>query len=98
MIHASYYTDFLYRPRRPEELDTARGGGVVFSQGAHQLDIVRLLGGGRVRSLRARTGAWDPKRATEGAYTAILDFDNGAFASITYSGYAHFDSDELSGW
>src|SRR5438309_1422533 len=68
MITAQYYTDFLYRPRRPEELKTERGGGVVFSQGAHQIDIVRLLGGGRVRSVRAMTGAWDPRRATEGAY------------------------------
>src|SRR5262245_10217202 len=31
MIHALNYTDFLLRPRRPEELDTAQGGGVVFS-------------------------------------------------------------------
>jgi phthalate 4,5-cis-dihydrodiol dehydrogenase len=98
MIHAMNYTDFLYRPRRPEELDTAQGGGVVFSQGAHQVDIVRLLGGGRARSVRARTGRWDPSRPTEGAYTAMLDFENGAFASMTYSGYAHFDTDELVGW
>ena len=49
MIHALNYTDFLYRPRRTEELDTSKGGGVVFSQGAHQVDIVRLLGGGRAR-------------------------------------------------
>jgi phthalate 4,5-cis-dihydrodiol dehydrogenase len=98
MIHALNYTDFLYRPRRPEELDTAKGGGVVFSQGAHQVDIVRLLGGGRARSVRARTGAWDPARPTEGAYSAMLTFEDGAFASMTYSGYAHFDSDELSGW
>jgi len=98
MIHALNYTDFLYRPRRPEELDTAQGGGVVFSQGAHQIDIVRLLGGGRARSVRARTGAWDPKRPTEGAYSAMLTFEDGAFATMTYSGYAHFDSDELGGW
>src|SRR4029077_5011874 len=26
MIAAFNYTDFLYRPRRPEELDTAQGG------------------------------------------------------------------------
>ena len=45
MIHAMNYTDFLRRPRRPEELDTARGGGAVFNQEAHQVDIVRLLGG-----------------------------------------------------
>ena len=93
MINAMNYTDFLYRPRRPEELDTSQGGGVIFSQAAHQLDIVRLLGGGRVTSVTARTGAWDPLRPTEGAYSALLSFANGAFASVTYSGYAHFDSD-----
>jgi phthalate 4,5-cis-dihydrodiol dehydrogenase len=27
-----------------------------------------------------------------------LSFQNGAFASLTYSGYAHFDSDEFMGW
>ena len=33
MITAQYYTDFLYRLRRPEELDTARGGGVGLQPG-----------------------------------------------------------------
>lgn len=98
MISALNYTDFLYRPRRPEELDTSRGGGVVHSQGAHQIDIVRLIGGGRVRSVRSATGAWDPARPTEGAYSAFLDFEDGAFATMTYSGYAHFDTDEFQGW
>jgi predicted dehydrogenase len=70
MITALNYTDFLYRPRRPEELDTRQGGGVVFSQGAHQVDVARLLAGSPVRSVRAVTGAWDPARPTEGAYTA----------------------------
>ena len=98
MIQMLNFTDFLYRARRPEELDTARGGGVVFSQGAHQIDIARLLGGGKVKSVRAFTGAWDARRPTEGAYAALLSFENGAFASLTYSGYAHFDSDEFCGW
>jgi phthalate 4,5-cis-dihydrodiol dehydrogenase len=98
MITAVNYTDFLYRPRRPEELDTRKGGGVVFSQGAHQVDIVRLLAGGEARSVRAYTGAWDASRPTEGAYTAQIAFAGGAFASLVYSGYAHFDSDELVGW
>jgi phthalate 4,5-cis-dihydrodiol dehydrogenase len=97
MINAQYYTDFLYRPRRPEELVTEKGGGVVFSQGAHQIDIVRLLGGGLVRSVRALTGAWDSDRPTEGAFAALLTFEGGAFASLLYSGYAHFDSDEICG-
>jgi phthalate 4,5-cis-dihydrodiol dehydrogenase len=97
MITAMYFTDFLYRPRRPEELDTARGGGVVFSQAAHQVDIVRLLGGGMVKSVRAMTGCWDPARPTEGAYSALLAFEDGTFASLAYSGYGHFDGDELMG-
>jgi phthalate 4,5-cis-dihydrodiol dehydrogenase len=98
MITTLNFTDFLYRPRRPEELVTDQGGGVIFNQAPHQVDIVRLVGGGRVRSVRAVTGAWDRARPTEGAYTAILTFENGAFASITYNGYGHFDSDEFQGW
>lgn len=97
MITALDYTDFMYRPRRPEELDTRAGGGVVFSQGAHQLDIVRLLGGGRLATVRAFTGAWDPARPSEGAYSALLGFEGGAFCSATYSGFAHYDSDVLMG-
>jgi len=98
MITAFNFTDFRYRPRRPEELATELGGGVVFNQAAHHVDMVRLLGGGEVRSVRAATGAWDRSRPTEGAYCAFLAFRNGAFASMVYSGYAHFDSDEFSGW
>jgi phthalate 4,5-cis-dihydrodiol dehydrogenase len=98
MITALNYTDFLTRPRRPEELDTAQGGGAVFNQAAHQIDIVRLLGGGVVKSVHAITGAWDTARPTEGAYSALLTFESGAFASLTYGGYGHFDSDEFSGW
>lgn len=93
MVHAFNYTDFLYRPRRPEELRTEEGGGVLFSQGIHQIDIVRLLCGGLARGVTAMTGAWDPERPTEGAYAALMDFASGAFANMTYSGYAHFDSD-----
>ena len=98
MINAINYTDYLYRPRRPEELDTAQGGGAVFNQAAHHVDIVRLIGGGHVTSVRAATGAWDAARPTEGAYAALLTFANGAFASLTYSGYGQFDSDEWQGW
>jgi len=99
MINALNFTDFLYRPRRPEELDTQEGGGVVFSQAAHQVDIVRLLAEAKASSVRALTGNWDMARNTEGAYSAQIKFEDGSFASLTYSGYAHFDSDEfMGGW
>ncbi|MFX8719861.1 gfo/Idh/MocA family oxidoreductase, partial [Acinetobacter baumannii] len=45
MVTALNFTDFLYRPRRPAELETSRGGGVVYSQAAHQVDVVRRLVG-----------------------------------------------------
>ena len=98
MIHALNYTDFLYRPRRPEELRTDEGGGVVFSQGVHQIDVVRLLAGRRARSVTAMAGVWDPARPSEAAYSALLGFEGGTFAALTYSGFAHFDSDEWMGW
>jgi phthalate 4,5-cis-dihydrodiol dehydrogenase len=69
------------------------GGGVIHSQAAHQIDVVRLLGGGKVRSVQACTGEWDATRPTEGAYSALLQFENKAFATVTYNGYGHFDSD-----
>jgi len=98
LITGLNFTDFIYRPRRPEELDTAQGGGVVFSQGAHQVDIARLLGGGLVDTVYATTVDLDPARSTEGAYSALLKFTDGAVANLTYSGYAHFDSDEFINW
>jgi len=98
LITAVNFTDFLYRPRRPEELDTAKGGGVVFSQGAHQIDIVRLLGGGKLATIRANSVRLDPNRPTEGAYNALLTFEGGVTATLTYSGMAHFDTDEFCGW
>lgn len=97
MVQALNYTDFLYRPRRPEELRTEDGGGILFSQAIHQIDIVRLLAGGEATQVSALTGAWDPARPTEGAYAALMPFKSGAFATLTYSGYAHFDSDTWMG-
>lgn len=98
MIQAVNYTDYLYRPRRPEELATAEGGGAVFSQAAHQVDIVRMLAGSRATRLRASVGRWDPSRPTEGAYSALIWFQNGAYASLSYNGYGHFNTEEWNGW
>jgi phthalate 4,5-cis-dihydrodiol dehydrogenase len=98
LITAFNFTDFMYRPRRPEEFDIARGGGVVFNQGAHQVDVARLLAGGLAETVRAYTGIWDPARPSQGAYSAFITFAGGIAATLTYSGYAHFDSDEFCDW
>ncbi len=93
MVQSLNYTDFLYRPRRAAELITALGGGVIFSQAAHQIDIVRALVGSPIARVRAFTGDWDARRSTEGAYSALLWFGCGATATLTYSGYGTFNSD-----
>src|SRR5580704_7165245 len=98
MIAGLNYTNFLYRPRRPEELDTARGGGIMFNQVPHQIDMVRTIGGGQLRSVRAQVTRLDPSRPTEGSAVVFLEFENGAAASLVYAGYDFFDSDELHFW
>ena len=98
MISALNFTEFVYRPRRPEELDPRQGGGVVFSQASHQFDVVRRLVGRPVTEITATAANWDAARPGDGAYTALVKFAGGTVATLTYSGYAHFDSDELMGW
>lgn len=92
------YTDFLYRPRRPEELDTALGGGIVYNQLPHQIDVARMIAAEPIESVRASLWQLDATRPTEGCCSAALHFRSGAVANLTYSGYDHFDSDELHGW
>lgn len=96
MANTWCFTDWVYRPRRPEELDVGRGGGVTFRQGAHQLDILRLLCGGLARSVRAKTFDFDPARATIGAHVAFVDFEGGAAGTAVYSGYGHLPGAELT--
>jgi phthalate 4,5-cis-dihydrodiol dehydrogenase len=97
MIHAFNYNDFLFRPHRADEFDPEKGGGIAFNQLAHQVEIVRLLGG-RVRTVRASIGALDRRRAAAGHCTAFIALENEAAASITFSAYDFFDSDEWHHW
>jgi len=96
MINTWNYNEFMYRPRMKHELAMTRG--VVLNQGPHHVDIVRLIGGGMVRSVRAMTGIWDPAREWEGSYTCFLEFTNGTPATLVYSGYGFFDTAELFHW
>lgn len=95
-INTIHYSPWLVRPRLPEELITELGGGVCYRQAPHQVDIVRLLGGGRVRSVRASAGRWDPKNPTEGNYAALLEFDDSTLATLVYNGYGYFDDAEIT--
>jgi phthalate 4,5-cis-dihydrodiol dehydrogenase len=95
MLHTWHFTDWMYRPRLPEELDVSQGGGPVFRQASHQVDIVRSIAGQPVRSVRAMTVQLGQEQVAPGAYTVYLDFADGTPATIVYSGYGHFD---LTSW
>jgi phthalate 4,5-cis-dihydrodiol dehydrogenase len=95
MINTWCFSDWIYRPRRPDELDASQGGGVTLRQGSHQFDIIRLLAGGAARSVRAKTFDWDPERSAIGAHTVFIEFDDGAAATAVYNGYGRFASAEL---
>jgi phthalate 4,5-cis-dihydrodiol dehydrogenase len=89
-------TDWLLKPRLAEELDEARGGGVVYRHGPHLIDTVRLLGGGGVRSIRGTVGRWMPNRPCAGNFSAFLEFEDGTPATVSYNGYGYFDTSELT--
>jgi len=89
-------TDWMLRPRRPDELDISQGGGVVYRQAPHQVDSVRLLAGGKVSSVRGVTGQWmAPRRTAPGFFSALLECENGAFATRVYSAYGYFMASEF---
>ena len=97
MIHTWNFTDWMARPRRAAEFDIGQGGGVTYRQGAHQVDILRLIGGGLVKSVRASTFDWDESRRSIGAHTIFLNFADGTAATAVYNGYGHFSGTELIG-
>ncbi len=96
MINAWNYNDFMVRPYPDQAIEMSRG--VVLNQGPHQIDSVRLLGGGMVRSVRAMAGRWDPTRPGEGAYLCYLEFEDGVAASLVFNGYGFFDTAEFMDW
>lgn len=97
MLHTWHATDWMHRPRQPAELDVGQGGGPVFRQASHQVDIIRAIAGKSIRSVRAQVVQLDPERGAPGAYSVFLEFEDGTPATIVYSGYGHFGMSELLG-
>lgn len=93
------YTGWMLNPRMPQEVDEGLGGGIVWRQAPHQIETVRWLGGGLVRSVRAMTGRWRPERPNaSGYYAAYLEFEDGTPVTMVYDAYGYFDSVELVAW
>src|SRR5947207_5115924 len=95
MMNHWRYQDWLYRPRTPEELTPEWGGGILWRQGGHQLDLLRTIGLGLLYSVRGSAKVWDPVRRVPGAHSAYFEFQDGATGTCVYSGHDHYESDEL---
>ena len=97
-INCWSYVDFMFRPRMPHELDMENGGAMPYNQGPHQFDVVRLMGGGMVRSVRGMVSKWMDARISPGYYVAYLEFEDGTPATIVKNGYGYFLTTELVPW
>ena len=80
--------------------DAEQGGGLLWSQGSHYVDClrhwfgdVRSVSGSLHVHMAQRTDATtgEPRKATaDNAFSATLNFVNGAWASLTFSNIANF--------
>jgi predicted dehydrogenase len=85
MVLAEKFTDWMRRPRLPEEWDGAAGGGIIRRQGVHQVDVVRTVAGTRFSVQEARVRI-DPERGVPGGYVAWLAGEQGSSAVVTHDG------------
>ncbi len=96
MMNSWYFTDWLRRPRAPDDFDAKKGGGVLFRQGPHHVGLARMVGGGLVKSVRGYTSMVSPDRPVEASYAASMTFENGGVAHLSFSGYGFFNSGALN--
>ena len=97
-VNAIAYTDWVIRPRTADELDPEQGGGLVYRQTPHQIDTIRLIAGGKARSVRGAYGQWMKYRPIPGYYAVFLDFENGSTGVAIHNGYGYFVASELVPW
>src|SRR5436189_1071346 len=77
------FSDWMLRPREPHEVDPDVDGGQLFNQGPHPVDALRLIGGGRVRSVRgALVDMGLEGRPSAGYFSAYLEFEDGVPATL----------------
>lgn len=94
-INTWNFNEFNHRSRLPSELSATRGP--LLNQGPHQIDVVRQIGGGKVKSVRASTFI-DGITGVEGGYVCYLEFEDGVPATLVYDGRGLFDTAELFWW
>src|SRR5437764_105364 len=97
-VNVIAYNGWWLMQRIPEDLDSSYGGGIVYRAVPHQVDAIRLIGGGQLRSVRAAIGEWMPARRGPAYCNAFLQFTDGMPATITQNSYGYFVCDDLMSW
>jgi phthalate 4,5-cis-dihydrodiol dehydrogenase len=89
----------MLRPREPHEVEPEMDGGQLFNQGPHAVDGLRLIGGGKVASVRGALVELPlPNRPSAGYFTAFLEFEDGTPATLMYNGYGYLFGWEFTAW
>src|SRR5829696_705426 len=72
----------MLRPREPREIDVTLGGGAVHNQAPHPVDVLRLLGGGQLGTVRATARNFNLMgRDCPGYFSAFIELDDGVSAN-----------------
>lgn len=97
-IQINDHTDFLMRPRALcNEVESA-GGEVLWNQFPHILDAARMLGADKITSVDASLSTLGASPSRHGMCAVRLRCDGETSASLFYSGYGRFDSNEFCDW
>jgi phthalate 4,5-cis-dihydrodiol dehydrogenase len=90
------YKPWLLSPRYDYEMDPELGGGVNFRQAPHQVEIARAIFRQPIKAVTATVGHSDFPVEAYGNFNALLEFEDGASASLVFNGYGYFDTSELT--
>lgn len=94
-INVLAYNGWLMSTRKLEDLDPAEGGGIIYRNAPHQIDCIRLIGGGMLKSVRGTFGRWMPERPYPGYYAAYMEFTDGTPAVAIQNSFGYFSADEM---
>ena len=94
-INVLAYNGWLMGTRKHEDLDPTEGGGIVYRSAPHQIDCIRLIGGGMLKTVRGTFGDWAPERPSPGYYAAYMEFTDGTPAVAIQGSYGYFSAAEL---
>jgi phthalate 4,5-cis-dihydrodiol dehydrogenase len=94
-VNVIAYNSWLMSTRKFEDLDPGEGGGIVYRNAPHQIDCIRLIGGGLLKSVRGAAGQWMEERPYPGYYAAYMEFVDGTPAVAIQNSFGYFNAQEM---